>query len=432
MVPKLSPGRLVPALLLFLLSLSVVGASAGDLRVHIPKRTSPTPVQQLNREGVKAIEKHQYERARRLFFKAYLLDPNDPFTLNNLGYISELEGDVDRAQRFYDLAQQQQSDAIVDASSAKENVGKRVSQVAGNAADTTLQINRMNITAISLLLKDRAPEADLLLQKALKLDPKNPFTLNNLGYAKEKEGELEDALQNYTAAAALHSKEPIVVTVTREWRGKPISEVAGDNADKLRREMRKEQTLAAQVARLNLRGVSAMNRNDRKAARTDFQQAYKLDPNDSFTLNNMGFLAELDGDRETAETYYDKAREAKRNKEHITAATRRDVEGRRVGEVASTTDRQVEARMEAALEVKRRQGGEVILKRRDNTPVIEPIHAPAPIPEPPKPEASSNQPVAPAAPAAAPPKAPAANPVIIPEIPPENPSGPAIASPPQR
>jgi Flp pilus assembly protein TadD len=73
------------------------GAQAGDVRLNLPKRSKPTPVQQLNRDGVKAIEKHQYERARKLFYKAYLLDPNDPFTLNNLGYISELEGDVDRA-----------------------------------------------------------------------------------------------------------------------------------------------------------------------------------------------------------------------------------------------------------------------------------------------------------------------------------------------
>jgi tetratricopeptide (TPR) repeat protein len=78
-------------------------ASAGDLRLNLPKRTQPTPVQKLNRQGVRALEKHDYAKAKALFYKAYLLDPNDPFTLNNLGYIAELDGEVERAQRFYAL-----------------------------------------------------------------------------------------------------------------------------------------------------------------------------------------------------------------------------------------------------------------------------------------------------------------------------------------
>jgi Flp pilus assembly protein TadD len=234
-----------------------------------------------------------------------------------------------------------------------------------------MQINRLNVEAIALLQKDRAPEADMVLQKALELDRKNPFTLNNMGYTKEKQGELEAALSYYTAAWATGSNEPIVVTPISGWRGKAISEVAEENAKKLRREMRKEDTVEAKVRRLNLRGVSAMNRNDYRTAKELFEQAYKLDPQDAFTLNNMGFLAEVDGDRETADFYYERAREAKRRREKVTVATRRDVEGKRVGEVAGSTEQAVEARMAAELEAKRRQGGEVVLKRRDNTPVVE-------------------------------------------------------------
>jgi hypothetical protein len=36
------------------------------------------------------VRKKQYEKAEAIFYKAYLYDPTDPFTLNNLGYISEL------------------------------------------------------------------------------------------------------------------------------------------------------------------------------------------------------------------------------------------------------------------------------------------------------------------------------------------------------
>ena len=73
---------------------------AGDLRINLPKRTEATPVQKLNREGVKEIQRHRLDRAEKLFYRAYLIDPDDPFTLNNLGYISELQGKVERAQRY--------------------------------------------------------------------------------------------------------------------------------------------------------------------------------------------------------------------------------------------------------------------------------------------------------------------------------------------
>src|SRR5579862_8575881 len=96
---------------------SIVGAApqahAGDIKITLPKRSHLTPVQRLNREGVEAVRKHNYNKAEAFFYKAYLLDPDDPFTLNNLGYVSELQGQVDRAQRFYTLAGQEATDANI-------------------------------------------------------------------------------------------------------------------------------------------------------------------------------------------------------------------------------------------------------------------------------------------------------------------------------
>src|SRR5215471_12191490 len=86
-------------------------AAAGDLRITLPKRSRFTPVQRLNREGVEAIKKHQIDKAKALFYQAYLYDPGDPFTLNNLGYVAELEGQVERAQAFYSMATGQATDA---------------------------------------------------------------------------------------------------------------------------------------------------------------------------------------------------------------------------------------------------------------------------------------------------------------------------------
>ena len=364
-----SRNRMSAIFVSLLLLAGIVHSEDKGFRIHFPKKSKATPVQNYNRDGVAAIEKHDYKKAKELFYKAYLIDPNDPFTLNNLGYVAELEGDVDRAQRFYELAGEQQSEAVVDKASTEQVKGKTVASVAGHAEEGGMQINTLNVQALSLLNKDRAPEADLVLQKALKLDSKNPFTLNNMGYTKEKEGEFEAAISYYTAAAALNSSEPIIVTAKSDWRGKPISQIAAENAKKVQRVLQTTDTNESKVARLNLQGVSALNRNDRKSARQSFQQAYKLAPEDAFTLNNMGYVAELDGDRESADFYYGKAREAERKSTKVGVATRREAEGKKLEEVADNNGNKVESQIKATQDLRKQQRGQVVLRRRDNSVV---------------------------------------------------------------
>src|SRR3984957_4454465 len=161
---------------------------AKDLKITLPKRSHLTAVQRLNQEGVLEIHKHRYEKAEILFYKAYLLDPDDPFTLNNVGYVAELQGQVERALRFYDLAGQQATDAVI-AHATSPRVEGRTMKDALAVTDVPIQINHDNVEAVRLLSQGHGPEADLLLQKALKSDPHNIFTLNNMGVAKEMEGE---------------------------------------------------------------------------------------------------------------------------------------------------------------------------------------------------------------------------------------------------
>ena len=335
-------------------------------------------MQKLNQQGVKELEKHNYKEAKKLFYKAYLIDPDNPFTLNNLGYIAELDGQVDRAQRYYALAARHASDALVYKSTEKAAVGKPVEQVAGNAADTQMQINRANVYAMSLLEKDRAPEADVALQKALKLDPNNPFTLNNLGYAREKEGELEDAYKYYTpgrGAALRHADRGDVREIVARQRHQ------SDRREKCRERPEgdgAQNDIPERVARLNTRGVSAINRNDFKLARQYFEEAYKLDPKNAFALNNMGYLAEADGDRETADFYYGKAKEADQSSKRVAYATRKDVEGEKLATVANGSDESVNKAMEEAAAARRMEGGPVVLHNRDNSAVTEPLVPPKP------------------------------------------------------
>src|ERR1700741_4392531 len=117
--------RWFPCLLLAAsLALSLQTALGGDIKIKIPRGSKLTPVQRLNREGVEAVRKHNYKRAEELFYKAYLFDPEDAFTLNNLGYISEMQGQLDRAQRFYSLAAEHPSDATVDLASSRHVQGQ--------------------------------------------------------------------------------------------------------------------------------------------------------------------------------------------------------------------------------------------------------------------------------------------------------------------
>lgn len=353
-------------------------AQAGDIKITIPKRSKLTPVQRLNREGVEAIRKHKFSKAEQLFYKAYLFDPDDPFTLNNLGYISELQGQVDRAQRYYALAGEQSSEAVIDRASAKRVEGRPMKE-ALTLTDQPLQMNHANVEAVRLLSQGRAPEADLLLQEALKIDPHNVFTLNNMGVAKEMEGENQEALKYYDEASAARSDATAVVTVDRAWRGRPVGEMAQQNAKTLRDHLARRDDLREQVAELNLRGVSAVNRNDLRAADGDFRKAYALDPSNAFTLNNIGYVAELEGDRETAQFFYDRARESGGANAIVGVASRRTEEGRKLFAVAADSNSKVDAKVTQDREALRRKGEPVVLRRRDNSIVDESLQPAAPV-----------------------------------------------------
>ncbi len=387
--------RLVVLIVAVIVGFGPRSARAGDLKLTIPKRSELTLVQRLNRDGVEALRKQQYEKAEGIFFKAYLFDPGDPFTLNNLGYISELQGQLERAQKFYSLASQQASDAVIDRTNTKRLEGKPMREAFGGLNDVPMQVNRINVEAIRLLSESRTPEADHLLQQALAMDPRNPFTLNNMGVAKESRGDYDLALTYYMAAADSHSSEPVIVTLNRSWRGKPVSEMAADSARKLRERLRKMDTDQARAALLAVRGVSATNRNDWPTARQDFLQSYSLDPNSAFSLNNLGYLAERDGDLETAQFFYTKARKSEHANDHVGLATRRSAEGEHLFAVATDSDQKVGDKIILEDQVRRRQSGPIELKHRDNTPVEESTVSPAkpttpspvskpPVPRPPQ------------------------------------------------
>jgi Flp pilus assembly protein TadD len=353
--------------------LAVSLAHAGGLRVTIPKRSDVTPVQKLNREGVREIQHHRLDRAEKLFYRAYLIDPDDPFTLNNLGYISELQGKIDRAQHYYQLAaKENNSETVIAMASARNLEGKKLSDVTEAYGNLELRVNRGNIEAMSLLEKGRSQEAEDILRNTLKLDPRNPFTLNNLGYTMEKQGDLDSALRFYNDASITHSSEPIVVSLDPKWRGKPISDVAFKNEQAVRARLESQQSNVDKAARLQVQGVSALNHNQDDKAYQNFREAYKLDPNSAFSLNNMGYVSDAFGDKETANEFYSAAQRGEEASAPVSVASHHEMVGVAVGQVAGTNSQASEADLQAQAEAKRRNHAPIVLRRRDNTPVTVP------------------------------------------------------------
>lgn len=341
---------------------------ARDIRLTFPTRSELTAVQRLNREGVDAIRKHQYGKAEGIFYKAYLYDAADPFTLNNLGYVAELQGKLDRAQEFYKLASKQDCQARIDLSNSKQLEGKPMTYALSSLKDVPMHVNRMNVEAIALLSQDRNFEAETLLRQALELEPQNPFTLNNLGVAEEATGDFESALRHYGAAAELRSKEPIVVSSSRSWRGKPVSEMAAESARALKKRIQNSGSADTRATMLTMRGVSAVNQNDWSAAKRDFLDAYSSNPDSAFSLNNLGYIAEKDGDLETAQYYYAKARLAKGANARIGLATQRLAEGKPLVAVAGQNGVAVDSELNQYSQRVRQQTGPIELIRRNSNP----------------------------------------------------------------
>ncbi len=315
---------------------SIVPVVAGqEIHITIPRRSELTPVQRLNRDGVDSVIKHKYNRAEALFLKAYLFDPSDPFTLNNLGYVSELQGEIDRAATYYELAAEQGCDAIIDRSSDKTLSGKPMMDALGAIKSMPMRVNRTNIYAIVLLSQNRSFEAEALLEQLLTLDPNNPFTLNNLAVAEEANGNLEEAITHYDASVRTHSRLPVVISARRSSMGSAISDVAAVSAGELRMRMASMDIKEIRAHMFAVRGVAELSQNEPAIARKDFEQSFFEDPQSSFALNNLGYLAEQDGDPESAISLYARAQRGPDAAERIGMATGSTAYGQHLASVAN-------------------------------------------------------------------------------------------------
>jgi tetratricopeptide (TPR) repeat protein len=228
-----------------------------------------------------------------------------------------------------------------------------------------MKVNHMDVEAMDLLEQNRGFEAVALLQAALKLDAQNPFTLNDLGVADEQIGDYDSAMKCYEAAAGSRSKEAVVVTLDSAWRGKPVSEMAAASEGRLEDRLRKMGGAQERAILFTLRGVSAMNANNVAAAKEDFLHAYSLDPGNAFSMNNRGFVAEMDGDLETAEFFYGKARRAEDSNARVGLATQHNAEGKKLAAVATGSDQLVDGQLDRFSQQRHTETGPIELTPRN-------------------------------------------------------------------
>jgi Flp pilus assembly protein TadD len=135
----------------------------------------------------------------------------------------------------------------------------------------------------------------------------------------------------------------------------------------LQKKMESIDTAEAKAVMYTLRGVHAENENDWNEARQDFLHAYALDPRSAFTLNNRGYIAEREGDLETAQYFYEKSRRADDANARIGLATRLYAQGKAMAVVADDSNQKVDSALEIYSQQRRRQTAPVELTPRDNS-----------------------------------------------------------------
>jgi Flp pilus assembly protein TadD len=222
----------------------------------------------------------------------------------------------------------------------------------------------MNLQGLELLSEGHGFEAQSVLQQALAIDPQNPFTLNNLGVASETVGDYDAALKYYDQAAAMGSKEAVVITLKKTARGEGVSRMAEQSAQNLRRRMRNTDMTQVRATMLEMRGVYEVNENNLPAAKQDFLDAYRLDPSSAFTLNNLGYVSEIDGDLETAQFFYARARKADDADARVGLASQAFAQGQRLGQVANDSNGKVDDELHTYSEQRRSEQGPVELTPR--------------------------------------------------------------------
>ena len=144
------------------------------------------------------------------------------------------------------------------------------------------------------------------------------------------------------------------------------------SAKMLQKRMESVGVTESKAVMYTLRGVHEENANNWTAAREDFLHAYALDPTSAFSLNNRGYVAEREGDLETAQYFYEKARRADNSNAKVGLATKLYAQGLALSAVANDSNEMVDSALDIYSQRRKRQGAPVELTPRGGTPETTP------------------------------------------------------------
>jgi tetratricopeptide (TPR) repeat protein len=150
--------------------------------------------------------------------------------------------------------------------------------------------------------------------------------------------------------------------------------MAEASARQLEKRLQNTNQAEAQSVMFNLRGVFEANQNNWTAAKQDFLRAYSLNPSSAFSMNNRAYVAEREGDLETAQYFYEKAQRADNSNARVGLATHADAEGKNLIDVSTDSDRKVDTQLAVYSQERRSQQGPIELTPRGNA--ANPANAP--------------------------------------------------------
>ncbi|WP_158860694.1 tetratricopeptide repeat protein [Lunatibacter salilacus] len=165
----------------------------------------------------KAIERYEeddMEMAFEFFALAADLDPSDTSIVFNAGYTGNMVGESQRAKSYFskllEIEEYNKLNAyyfLIQIASAEDNNPEEAYRLVSEARDIYTDDKGLAEFEIQLLLQlDKMDEAMTSIEAALQNDPDNTAIRLRYGYLKEKSGDIDGALEEYTRTVAADSE----------------------------------------------------------------------------------------------------------------------------------------------------------------------------------------------------------------------------------
>lgn len=170
------------------------------------------------------------------------------------------------------------------------------------------KISELSVKASRLYGGEKYDEAIEVWDKVIAEDPENAGAFNNRGNAKDKKGEHQAAILDYTEAIRLYEKEGDKVGLARAYTNRAIAKNDMGDYEGAIEDSTKAISLQPGFANAyNIHGVAKSNKGKYDSAINDFTRAIQISPNNGVAFDNRGIAKRHKGDDEGAISDHSKA-----------------------------------------------------------------------------------------------------------------------------